>query len=130
MNHQAQPGSFETPASTIRHECNLLPASIVCRGKGNLCHALDGCQRENSRWLHGTDLGFDRVVEAEKSGGIFEHGIDFGLADAMVDNAKEAYVLRGLDQFTGNLVNSRVEVGKRYGGNDALEVFRLPHIGC
>ena len=45
------------------------------------------------------DFGFDVVGEREEAGGLGEDGVDFGGADAVVDDAEEADVFGGGDEF-------------------------------
>ena len=43
--------------------------------------------------------------------------------------AKEAHVLSCLNQFAGDLVNPRVEIGKGDCRDLSVEIFRLSHFG-
>jgi hypothetical protein len=86
---------------------SLLPASIVLRAKGH--------------------LGLDGVVKTEKSGRLFKHGVDFGDADSMIDDAEEAYVLCCVYKFPGYVVNPGFEIGKGDCWYGPVEVCRLAH---
>jgi hypothetical protein len=85
----------------------LLPASIVLRAEGH--------------------FGFDRVVESEKSGGLFKHGVDLSDTDSMIDDAEKAHVRCCIDKLPGYVLNSGIEIGKGDCWDDSVEILRFAH---
>ena len=75
------------------------------------------------------DFGFGGILKGEESGRLLEDRIDFFGADAVVDNAEETLVLGSRDKFMCDLINPRVEVGKRDRWNGSVEIFCLAHVG-
>jgi hypothetical protein len=88
----------------------LLPSGIVLRREGDAGFEVVGLVKEASRLVE------DAV-----------HGVP---RDAMVDDAEKADILGGIYQLCGDVVDARIEVAKRNGGNSAVDIFGGCHGEC